>query len=98
MPLFYLSFQPNLNQEYTSDAGPAPPYQLPAPFNVAVPTGQGVNSAVFQQVLPSELWPHNFLIFSILSVAVLGALNVFTLPLTISAMLLAIAVSKPFLA
>ena len=71
-------------------AGPSVPY---APFNVDVPAGQPVNAAFFQEVLPPELWPHNFIILSIVLAIVLGILNVLTLPLTVIALTLAVLVS-----
>ena len=86
----YLLFQPNQNQDHAIDsAGPSVPY---APFNVAVPAGQPVSAAFFQEVVPPELWPHNFIILSVVLAIVLGIFNVLTLPLTVIALTLAVLV------
>ena len=52
-----------------------------------------MNTAFIQEVLPPELWPHNFIILTDLLAIVLGILNVLTLPLTIIAAILAVLVS-----
>ena len=43
--------------------------------------------------LPSTLWPHNFLYFSIFLAVIWGIFNIFTLPTTILAAVLAASVS-----
>ena len=44
--------------------------------------------------LPRSLWPHNFLIFSLIMTIVFGLLNQVTLVLTIPATILAFLVSR----
>ena len=53
-----------------------------------------MTAVVIQPILPRSLWPHNFLIFSLIMTVVLGVLNQITLALTIPATILAFLVSR----
>ena len=69
---------------------PPQTYLQPAQFGMP---GQVVPMARVPPALPVELWPHNFIILSAIMAATLGFLNLFTLALTIPAIIVGILVS-----
>lgn len=63
----------------------------PTAFNIQ---GQVVPIATMQPTLPVELWPNNFIILSTMIAVGLGILNIFTLPLTVPAIVVGVFVSN----
>ena len=80
---FVYVIQPTPDQSSAHySAGPAVLVSLPAP------------TVIFQQGLPKELWPHNFIILSITLAIVFGIMNPLTLPLTLPSAVVAVIVSN----
>lgn len=72
-------------------------YITPLPSQ-CMPAGTGdapvIQMAAIRPVLPIKLWPHNFIILSTIMAVILGLLNVFTLPLTVPAIIAGLVVCQ----
>jgi hypothetical protein len=68
---------------------------LPPPQQFLAPTTPGhvVPMSVIRPTLSVELWPHNFIILSAMISVGLAILNLFTLPLTVPAIVVGVLVS-----
>jgi hypothetical protein len=69
-----------------------PPHVLPPQFGTPGPI-QIMPMNVLRPTLPVALWPHNFIVFSTILAIGLGIFNVFTLPLTVPAIVVGLFVS-----
>ena len=72
---------------------------MAAPPQFGTPVGAAAGPAMVQMTtlrptLPTELWPHNFIILSVILAISLGILNILTLPFTIPASVVGVMVCQ----